>query len=156
MCVHCTETWCFSCIDRVGTCGCGGLTEEGFLRPLELVEAAPPPRGTDGVLEPVGPCLSTASSCNLAACTADTAVSGGAAAAAAAEGAALTLAALRAEAHSCSGGVGAGAQQQLQHVAPSSAPVRAIATASNRNGEESDGDDDSGPQWSSNGGSCTC
>jgi len=159
MCVHCTETWCFSCIDRVGTCGCGELTEEGFLRPLEEVEAPPPVRGA----RPLVPCLSTASSCNLAVCMADTATSdpvggcrtGG-------------------DGHSCSGGTGEGAVAGAVAglVAASQAAVAALARVSAAAGVEMQAPephmlawpiygaadegvaDDDGPQCSSTGGGC--
>jgi hypothetical protein len=162
MCVHCTETWCFSCIDRMGTCGCGGLTEEGFLRPLELVEAPLAPPGAGGH---AAPCLSTASSCNLAVCLADTATSEPLAAGPGPEGPSSCGACAAARAVSSPG-----APQQavlLGACAPVAAGVGAapmqlgaIALAPPPSGErllvDAAGldEDDGGPQWSSNGGSC--
>ena len=86
MCVGCAETWCLGCIERAGPCGCGGLTEGGFLRPLGEVEAPP---GTAAAV----PCLSTASSCHLTACLTDTATSLGQQAAAVAAAVAAAAAA---------------------------------------------------------------
>ena len=98
-----------------------------MLPPLEQVEAPLPAHGPAGL---VRPCLSTASSCNLATCIADSANSGPANAPAA-------------QGPGAAAGAAAGALQQQ---------------GSEGLGVEQlygdDGDDDAGPQWSSNGGSC--
>ncbi|GBF96112.1 hypothetical protein Rsub_08988 [Raphidocelis subcapitata] len=158
MCVHCTETWCFSCIDRVGTCGCGELTEEGFLRPLEEVEA--PTTGRGGA-QPV-PCLSTASSCNLAVCMADTASS---------EPAGAAPAVPRHEVHADSGAATAargvtpagvtlamplpeGLRLPVDAAAGAVAALAAGALLARAAAAAAAGDDDDGPQCSSTGGCC--
>jgi hypothetical protein len=160
MCVHCTETWCLSCIDRVGTCGCGELTEEGFLRPMEEVEAPALVRGAG----PPVPCLSTASSCNLAVCMADTATSEPAGAVPAAPPAAAP-ATLFGAVHSCSGSAADAAT--AMRLAPAAAAAAAAAGMPGPFGSftsalrpvdlvPADGGDEDGPQCSSTGGGGVC